>query len=87
MENMAILEHADFVRLGNQSIKIKQLMGDGSWRIFSEIAHAVGLPVNSAPSISAHLRKFRKKGYILEKRLRNGIRGLYEYRLSPGRLL
>lgn len=72
----------DDVRLSTQYRRIFDLMADGQWRTYSEIAAVTGDP---EASISAQLRHARKPGFgghTVEKRVRGEReRGLYEYRL------
>jgi hypothetical protein len=79
-------ENIDGKRLKTKSGRIMQLMSDGQWRVFEEIAEALNMPAGSSPSISASLREFRREkwGYMqVEKRRRATYSGLWEYRVLP----
>jgi len=71
----------DDKRLLGQIDRIRNLMADGQWRTFEEIAAVTGDPT---PSISAQLRHLREPkhgGYTVEKCYCG--EGLYRYRLDP----
>lgn len=68
-------------RLLTQIDRIRNLMMDGKWRTYEDIAAVTGDP---APSISAQLRNLRKSehgGYTVERKYKGD--GLYIFRLDP----
>lgn len=73
-------------RLGSQLLRIRDLMLDGTWRTLAEIAAATGDPAASVSAQLRHLRKERFGAFLVERRTR-GVRakGLYEYRVQPGK--
>lgn len=72
----------DGPRLTSQFYRVLVLMRDYRWRTLREIADAIGCPEASA---SARLRDFRKDrfgAYHVQRRIREGHQGLWEYRLQ-----
>ncbi len=77
-------DEADHARLTKQHIRIRDLMLDGQWRSFDEIAAVTSDPAASISAQLRHLRKERYGGFLVERRARgNRERGLYEYRVRP----
>ena len=70
-------------RLGLQYLTVWNCMQDGQWRTLREISDATRAPEASA---SARLRDIRRAGkdggWTVEVRLRNGVRGHFEYKVS-----
>jgi len=69
----------DKERLANALKAIHQVMSDGGWWTVEELADKIGNRNHS--SISAQIRNLRKLGFVVERRNRNGIRGLSEYKI------
>jgi hypothetical protein len=70
-------------RLKRQLHAVFALMRDSSWRTLEEISSQMGIPASTA-SISARLRDFRKEKFgrhTVNRRLRDGKKGLFEYQL------
>ena len=77
---------ADKPRLEKQLDRVRDFMLSAghceTWLTLADISRMTGFP---QPSISADLRHLRKKqngGFVVEKRLRGGQAGLWEYRVS-----
>lgn len=72
----------DGPRLESQLEKVRELMGDGSWRTLQEIQKAVG---GSEAGISARLRDLRKERFgsyvVNRRRLGDPSLGLFQYQL------
>ena len=65
--------------IGQQMLRIWELMQDGGWRTLADIAKATQDP---PASISAQLRHLRKKRFGSHEVQKNYLgKGLYEYRL------
>lgn len=73
----------DTNRLTKQHERVKAAMEDGKWRTLGEIAQATGDPEASVSAQLRHLRKPRFGAYIVHRRKRGDIPGLYEYRVEP----
>lgn len=70
-------------RITGQMREVMDLMQDGCWRTLRDISQATGAPESSASAQLRHLRKPRFGSYVVEKRRRGDVLGLWEYRLLP----
>ena len=69
----------DGQRLGDQLAAVFHLMKDGEWWQMTDLAAAVGAPVQSVDARRRDLRKEKFGGHTVEKR--HVGNGLFEYRL------
>lgn len=74
-------------RLKVQLDRVRSLMFDGKWRTLEEISDAIEHSTSQkcpTSSVSARLRDLRKSkfgAYTVKKRVREGHKGLWEYRV------
>lgn len=70
----------DNERLRGQILRVFQATEGERWLTLGELQQITGDPQASISAQLRHLRKDRFGGHVIEKRLRDGIPGWYEYR-------
>lgn len=70
---------ADRQRLHRQLDEVMHLMADAEWRTLADIEWALSHK-HSQASLSARLRDLRKTGWRVDRRRKQPLRGVFEYR-------
>ena len=74
----------DNARLGDQLVRVRQLVCDGQWRTLYEISFETGYPEQSVSARLRDLRKHKFGKWTVERRRRaTATHGTYEYRVVP----